>query len=152
VTDIFETKKEKNPTTGSVTFTVRQKKARGRDVPDWMFRVKSDKAWGEPEQLNSEPALNENPDYIKQWLMTGRYDIEWPASKEKIKTIIKNRGGVSNKPAQDDNLRVAINRRFIIEQPAETREKGQKHIKYILNPDEFPSDHIFGEPTDEQAF
>ena len=152
VTDIFETKKEKNPNTGSVTFTVRQKKARGRDVPDWMFRVKSDKAWGEPEQLNSEPALNDNPDYIKQWLTIGRYDIEWPASKDKIKGIFKNRGGVTSNPALLDNLRVALNRRFIIEQPPETRTKGQTHIKYILNPDEFPTDHVLGEPIEEVPF
>jgi hypothetical protein len=144
VTDIFETKKEKNPTTGTATFTVSQKKARGRDVPDWKFQVENTKVWGEPAQLNTEPSLNDTPENIKAWLMTGRHDIEWPATKEQIKTIFRNRGGVTHKPAQDDNLKVAFNRRFIIE--SETRTKGQRHPKYILNPAEFPSDDPFGPP------
>lgn len=143
VTDVFVTKKEKNATTGDATFTVHQMKARGRDVPDWQFKVTSKQAWGVPEQLNSEPKLNDSPDAIKQWLSAGRYDIEWPATKEKIKSIFKNRGCVSNKTAQDDNMKVALNRRFVIEQPTETRMKGQNYIKYILNPEEFPDEKPF---------
>jgi hypothetical protein len=152
VTDIFVTKKEKNDTTGDATFNVHQLKARGRDIPDWKFKVLPVNGWGVPEQLNSEPKLNDNPENIKQWLTAGRYDIEWPATKEKIKTILKNRGGVTNKPAQDDNMRVAINRRFIIEQPKETRTKGQNYTKYILNPEEFPDDKPFDEMNGEAPF
>jgi KaiC/GvpD/RAD55 family RecA-like ATPase len=152
VTDIFETKKEKNVTTGLATFTVRQKKARGRDIPDWMFQVTSEKAWGEPVQLDTEPALNDEPIAIKKWLEVGRYDIEWPATKDKIKSIFKNRGGVKNNPSLLDNLKVALNRRFIIEQPKETRTKGQTHVKYILNPEEFPDDKPFGPPIKEAPF
>ena len=151
VTDIFVTKKDKNDTTGEATFNVHQMKARGRDVPDWKFRVLPVGGWGVPEQLNTEPKLNDAPENIKAWLTTGRYDIEWPASKDKIKSIFKNRGGVANKPAQDDNMKVALNRRFIIPQPKETRAKGQTHIKYILNPEEFPDDDPFGKPTEEKV-
>lgn len=152
VTDVFVTKKDKNATTGDATFTVHQMKARGRDVPDWSFKVMPVNGWGVPEQLSTEPKLNDAPDNIKRWLEIGRYDIEWPATKEKIKSIFKSRGGVTNKTAQDDNMKVAVNRRFIIEQPKETREKGQKHPKYILNPEEFGEDDPFGPPHDDLAF
>ena len=154
VTDVFVTKKEKNDTTGDVTFNVHQMKARGRDVPDWKFKVQPIGGWGIPEQLNTEPKLNESPETIKEWLRIGRYDIEWPASKEKIKTIFKNRGGVTNKTAQDDNMKVALNRRLIIEQPKETRVKGQNYIRYILNPEEFPDEdnQIFGPERDHCDF
>jgi hypothetical protein len=152
VTDIFVTKKEKNDTTGDATFNVHQLKARGRDIPDWKFKVLPVNGWGVPEQLNSEPKLNDNPENIKQWLTAGRYDIEWPATKEQIKTIFKNRGGVNNRTAQNDNMKVAINRRFVVEQPAETRVKGQTHPKFILNPEEFPNDDPFGPMEDEAPF
>lgn len=151
VTDIFVTKKDKNDTTGDATFNVHQMKARGRDIPDWKFKVLPVGGWGVPEQLNTEPKLNDTPEAIKQWLKAGRYDIEWPATKEQIKTIFKNRGGVSNRTAQSDNLKVALNRRFIIEQPKESRDKGQNYIKYILNPEDFPVDDPFGQPEEEKA-
>lgn len=142
VTDIFVTKKVKNDTTGDATFNVHQSKARGRDIPDWKFRVMPVEGWGIPEQLNDEPKLNDKPDNIKKWLEDGKDDIEWPATKVSIKTIFKNRGGVTNKPAQDDNMKVALNRRFIIEQPQETKTKGQTHVKYILNPEIFPDEPL----------
>lgn len=152
VTDIFATKKDKNDTTGEAVFTVHQMKARGRDIPDWKFRVLPVDGWGRPEQLNTEPKLNDNPQNIREWLFTGRNDIEWPATKEKIKTIFRDRGGVKNKPAQDDDMTVALNRRFVIPQPPETRAKGQTHIKYILNPEEFESDKPFGEVGEVAPF
>jgi KaiC/GvpD/RAD55 family RecA-like ATPase len=152
VTDIFVTKKEKNDITGDVTFNVHQMKARGRDVPDWKFKVMPVGGWGMPEQLNAEPKLNDIPENIKRWLEIGRNYIEWPASKEKIREIIKNRGGVANRAAQLDNIRVAMNRRFIIEQPAETRTKGQTHIKYILNPEEFKDEDPFGPQREDAPF
>lgn len=153
VTDIFKTQKEKNEQTGSAIFTVKQLKARGRDVADWKFQVLPITGWGVPEQLNTEPTLNDKPEAIKQWLTIGRDDIEWPATKEQIKTIFKNRGGVKNKPAQDDNMKVAINTRFVIEQPRETMKKGQTHFKYILNPRIFPTDDDlpFEAPTPTQT-
>ena len=52
VTDIFQTKKNKDADSGDVTFTVSQKKARGRDVPDWQFRVNPVNSWGMPEQIS----------------------------------------------------------------------------------------------------
>ena len=58
---------------------------------------------------------------------------------------------MSNRTAQSDNLKVALNRRFIIEQPKESRAKGQNYIKYILNPEDFPVDDPFGQPEEEKA-
>ena len=138
VTDIFVTKKEKNVTTGDAVFTVHQMKARGRDVPDWRFQVMPVMGWGIPEQMSTEPKKNDDPEQIKRWLEAGRYDISWPATKEQIKGIFKSRGGQTHKPAQDDDMTVALHRRFVVEQPPETRTKGQKHIKFILNPEYFP--------------
>lgn len=138
VTDIFVTKKERNMSSGTSTFTVHQMKARGRDVPDWSFQVQPIMGWGVPEQLTTAPKMNDAIDSIKNWLDAGRFDITWPATKEQIKSIFKNRGGQTHKPTQDDDLLVAMNRRFIIAQPEETRTKGQKHIKFILNPEYFP--------------
>lgn len=152
VTDVFVTKKEKNATTGDATFTVHQMKARGRDVPDWQFKVMPTAAWGVPEQLNSEPKLNDSPDNIKTWLVAGRYDIEWPATKEQIKSIFKNRGGVKNNPALLDNVKVAVNRRFIIEQSRDTMLRGQTHPKFILNPEEFPDEKPFEQKGGEAPF
>ena len=51
VTDIFQTRKKKDEATGEVLFTVSQKKARGRDVSDWQFRVNPVGSWGMPEQI-----------------------------------------------------------------------------------------------------
>lgn len=152
VTDIFVTKKEKNPITGDATFTVHQMKARGRDVPDWSFKVLPVNGWGVPEQLSVVPKMNNQPDAIKEWLRIGRYDIEWPATKEKIKSIFKIRGGVSNNTALVDNVVVAINRRFVIPQPKETRTKGQNYVKYILNPEEFGEDPFEPESNEEVPF
>ena len=138
VTDIFVTKKEKNATTGDATFTCHQMKARGRDIPDWKFQVLPVMGWGIPEQLAQEPRKNDAPDTIKQWLDAGRYDIDWPATKDQIKTIFKNRGGQKHNPSLIDDITVALNRRFIIEQAPETRTKGQKYVKFVLNPEYFP--------------
>jgi len=153
VTDIFQTSKEKNATTGLATFTITQKKARGRDIPDWKFQVLPVTGWGIPEQLNVAPTENDTPENIKQWLTIGRDDIEWPATKEKIRSIFRNRGGVKSNPAQLDNLKVAINLRYIIPQPDDTLIKGQTHKKFILNPVIFPikEDLPFEPPKDEQT-
>ena len=70
VTDVFQTKKDKNEKTGDVTFTVSQKKARGRDVQDWQFRVLPIDSWGRPEQLAPpEPVVGDAPEEIRKWFV-----------------------------------------------------------------------------------
>lgn len=52
VTDIFSTKKSKDQVTGDVTFEVSQKKARGKDIDNFLFRVVDGKHnLGEPQQI-----------------------------------------------------------------------------------------------------
>ena len=137
VTDIFAVKKEKNDQTGEATFTVSQKKARGRDVEDWKFRVLPVGGWGLPEQIAKQPFDGDTPEQIKQWLQDGQLDITWPATITEIKELIRARGWQKNTSKLQTDVTIAKNRRFIIEQPKEQREKGQKHPKYILNPEEF---------------
>lgn len=138
-TDIFVTKKEKNISTGCATFTVSQLKARGRDIPDWKFQVLPVTGWGKPEQLNVEPMQNDDPETIREWLTQGQFDIEWPATLTEIRNVLKTRGNVTNQVRQQADVTVAKNRRFIIPQPDNEREKGQRHTKYYLNDYEIPN-------------
>lgn len=137
VTDIFVAKKDKNATTGEATFTIHQMKARGRDVPDWMFKVLPVDGWGRPEQISSAPLGNDDPELIKEWLRDGQLDITWPATLQEIWKIFKIRGKQANRDKLQADATVAKNRRFIIPQDPNTRTKGQKHPKFVLNPEEF---------------
>ncbi len=136
VTDIFVAKKEKNQFTGQAVFNVRQLKARGRDVEDWQFQVLPVNGWGMPEQLTKQPLDNDQPEVIRKWLTDGQHDITWPATMQEVWSIFRTRGHQTSRDKLQADGTVARNRRFIIEQPKETREKGQRHVKYVLNPEE----------------
>lgn len=152
VTDIFECAKEKNPLTGEVTFNVKQRKARGRDVPEWKFQVKPVNGWGVPEHVGSEVTVHDDPLTIKQWLSAGRNDIEWPATKTQIKEIFKTRGGQTHGATLVDDLTTAINNHYLVPQSPESRRKGQTHIKYELNPEMFTDDDPFLTPKEDAPF
>ena len=117
VTDVFQTKKDKNDKTGDVTFTVSQKKARGRDVADWQFRVLPVDSWGRPEQIlpaeiqrNGEKSEGDDPEKIKQWIDEAANRYEWPMSRGDIKkTVFGEIGGQLNHGKQDTDLAIAIN-------------------------------------------
>ncbi len=132
VTDVFCCIKETNDKTGEVTFTVSQTKARGRDVPKWKFRVLPVGNYGRPEQVD-ESNDHDNIDEIQKWLQDGQKLIEWPATVSDIKRIFKECGGVGSSDRQQRDVEAAKNRRFIVEQPKEEWEAGQKHPKYYLN-------------------
>lgn len=139
VTDIFQTKKEKKD--GEATFTVKQLKARGRDVEDWQFRVLPITGWGMPEQcdiVNAFVKSKYTPEDVKRWLQEYQQEImTWPTTLTEIrKNIFKSKGGVTNSDDLQACVTMAVNRRFIIEQPREEWENGQKKPKYNLNPDE----------------
>ena len=139
VTDIFVTTKEK-ASSGDVGFTVTQKKARGRDVAEWHFRVTPDGGWGLPEQVATEAQVKtggDTPEQIRLWLEEGQHDIAWPASLQDIKKMFKERGWQKNSTLLQADIDIARNRRFIIPQEASTFEKGQRSPKYYLNPMEF---------------
>ena len=132
VTDVFCCIKETNEKTGEVTFTVKQTKARGRDVPAWKFRVLPVGSYGRPEQIDESTDFDDI-DEIHKWLQDGQNLIEWPASVSDIKRIFKECGGVGSSDRQQRDVEAARNRRFIVEQPKEEWTKGQKHPKFHLN-------------------
>lgn len=132
VTDVFCCIKETNDKTGEVTFTVKQTKARGRDVPKWKFRVLPVGVYGRPEQIDESTDID-YIDSIHQWLRDGQELIKWPATITEIKRIIKECGGVGSSDRQQRDVEAAKNRRFIIEQPREEWQPGQKHPKYYLS-------------------
>lgn len=113
VTDIFQTKKEKKD--GEATFTVKQLKARGRDVEDWQFKVLPVDSWGRPEQLApKEPIVGDPIDQVEKWLEEVKDSIEWPATRKTIKEVaIKPHQ--TNKPKQDADLQMLLNKRILIE-------------------------------------
>lgn len=129
VTDIFATQKDNSR--GEAVFTVTQKKARGRDVPEWKFRVLPVDGYGRPEQIDESPEFD-NIDTIQRWLYDGKNSIEWPATAKQIKSIFK-KNGVGSSDRQQRDLIAAQNRRFIVEQPKEQWKKGQKFPKYNIN-------------------
>ena len=102
VTDIFQTKKTKDSTSGDVTFTVSQKKARGRDVPDWQFRVNPVNSWGMPEQIGVEDNTSEYRElqdidaYFKSfaWKSNG-------ATYTDLENYLRSKGVTSNRKIKD---------------------------------------------------
>ena len=138
VTDVFQTKKDKNDKTGDVTFTVSQKKARGRDVSDWQFRVLPVDSWGRPEQV--EPQQKEDfkhtAEEIKEWIETYQDKVTWPASLTDIRVkIFKETCDIHSSDDLQQCVKIATNRTFIIPQPEHEFDPNQKKPKYYLNPE-----------------
>lgn len=138
VTDVIQTKKVKDPSSGDIYFEVKQKKARSRDFNDWKFRVLPINSWGEPEQIvPAEPTPAYTTDQIREWLTIYQSDVEWPATQTEIKTkIFKEKCGIKNNDKLQECVKMAFNRRFIIPQSKDEYAEGQKHPKYKLNRDE----------------
>ena len=136
VTDVFQTKKDKNDKTGDVTFTVSQKKARGRDVADWQFRVLPVDSWGRPEQIltaeiqrRGEKSEGDDPEKIKQWIDEAANRYEWPMSRGDIKkTVFGEIGGQLNHGKQDTDLAIAINLGYLEQSTL------KKNGAYMLQP------------------
>lgn len=137
VTDIFQTKKDKKE--GDVTFTVKQLKARGRDIDDWKFHVLPVSGWGMPEQVNVapvEPKSKYTPLEVKEWLERGQKEVEWPATLTDIRNnIFRDFIGIKNSKDNQECVTIATNRRFLIPQEKDDMEEGQRRPKYSLNPE-----------------
>ena len=138
VTDVFQTKKDKNDKTGDVTFTVSQKKARGRDVSDWQFRVLPVDSWGRPEQV--EPQQKEEfkhtAEEIKEWIETYQDKVTWPATLTEIRVkIFKEMCDIRSSDDLQKCVKIATNRTFLIPQPEHEFDEDQKKPKYYLNPE-----------------
>jgi len=137
VTDVFQTKKDKKE--GDVSFTVKQLKARGRDIDDWKFKVMPVSGWGMPEQIDVapvEPKMKYTPIEVKEWLERGQKEVEWPATLTDIRLkIFKEIIGIKNNDGLQECVTIAVNRRFILPQEKDDMDEGQKKPKYILNPE-----------------
>lgn len=135
VTDTFVSIKDKKD--GLVTFTVKQVDARGKDVDDWKFEITSDAgSLGVPRIISSADTKSDDINMIKEWITKGQQEIEWPAFGKDIKEMLKKISGVSFNDKLQADMKAAVNRRFLIEQPKEEWDKGQKHPKYYLNEQE----------------
>lgn len=131
VTDILTVTKDK--TQNDVIFKVTETKARGhQDIEDWKFRVLPVDGYGRPEQIDESTDIDDI-DLIHQWLRDGQELIKWPATITEIKRIIKECGGVGSSDRQQRDVEAAKNRRFIIEQPREEWQPGQRHPKFYLH-------------------
>ena len=140
VTDVFQTKKDKNDKTGDVTFTVSQKKARGRDVSDWQFRVLPVDSWGRPEQIEQAVVVKNDfkhtAEEIKAWLEEYQDKVTWPATLTEIRLkIFKDMCGIGSNDDLQQCVKISTNRTFLIKQPEHEFEENQKKPKYYLNPE-----------------
>ena len=148
VTDVIQTSKKKNDTTGEITFEVKQKKARSRDFDDWKFRVLPVDSWGMPEQIVATPyteKLDGDPiEDVERWFREAKDKVEWPASRKTIKeVIICGYGKQTNKPKQDVDLQMLLNKRLIIESTL------KKNGYLLLVPNDEP-DLPFEKPNEKE--
>ena len=142
VTDVIQTSKKKNDTTGEITFEVKQKKARSRDFDDWKFRVLPVDSWGMPEQILPAPVV---PKYsiekIKEWLTQYQAELEWPATLTDIRMkIFKAKCCITPNDELQECVTMATNRKLLVAQNEDEFAEGQKHPKYYLNRNEIPED------------
>ena len=78
---------------------------------------------------------------VKQLLTQYQSEVEWPAKKGDIRNkIFKQKGGVSNSDKLQNMMAAAINRRFILEEPADQRPPGTNYPRFILNREEIKED------------
>ena len=72
-------------------------------------------SWGRPEQLApKEPIVGDPIDQVEKWLEEVKDSIEWPATRKTIKEVaIKPHQ--TNKPKQDADLQMLLNKRILIE-------------------------------------
>ena len=131
VTDVIQTKKEKDKNTGDVKFTVSQKKARSRDIDEWQFMVEPVMGWGVPRQIgdNTEPLTTVKPEELKQWITEGQKELSWPATRAEFYRKILAPHGVTNEVEQKAVLAIAINCRYLLYVQVE----GAHHKQLALN-------------------
>ena len=131
VTDVIQTSKKKNDTTGEITFEVKQKKARSRDFDDWKFRVLPVDSWGMPEQITpAEPIIGDPIEEVERWLQEAKDKIEWPATRKTVKDIVMGEyGKQKNANKQQADLQMLINKRLL----AESDVKSNGYPMLILN-------------------
>lgn len=129
----------KNKTASSVTFTVKQVDARGKDMEDWKFVVTDDAGrLGIPKIIGNGKAQERNieadsEEDIRKWIQEAAGRYEWPMSRKAVKkTVFGEIGGVKNDGQQQADLMAAINLKLLVES---TLKSGGY---YMLQPNEMP--------------
>ena len=136
VTDVIATAKDKSAPDGPI-FKVTQKKARGRDFPDWKFHVLPITSWGVPEQIREGSAkvnTKYNVEQVKQWLEQYQNEVEWPATLTDIRTkIFRDKACIKDNNDLQDCITMATKRLFLKPQKEDEYQEGQTKPKYYLN-------------------
>ena len=122
ITDTLVSIKSKQ-SDGTVTFTVKQNDARGKDMEDWKFEVTDAAgALGVPRiyaTTTSTTAATPSYDFvesIKEWIKEAENRYEWPMSRNEVKQrVFGEIGGQKNKDKQQADLEVAINLKLLEE-------------------------------------
>lgn len=107
---------------GTVTFTVKQNDARGKDMEDWKFEVtEAAGALGVPRIYSTTTTTSTTPAYddienIKAWIKEAENRYEWPMSRNEVKQrVFAEIGGQKNKDKQQADLDVAMNLKLLEE-------------------------------------
>ena len=122
ITDTLVSIKSKQ-SDGTVTFTVKQNDARGKDMEDWKFEVTDAAgALGVPRiYATTASTTAATPSYddvesIKEWIKEAENRYEWPMSRNEVKQrVFGEIGGQKNKDKQQADLEVAINLKLLEE-------------------------------------
>lgn len=117
-TDVLKTKKSKE---GPVTFTTEQKKARGRDLPPWKFRIEDDEHhYGHPVIIdaanpNDEPSQNTlTIDQVKDYIRQIAPILTNPVTNEQMEDALLEKCGLTNHSTRFEIIKKAKNRNWII--------------------------------------
>lgn len=140
VTDVFQTIKHRKgdpvgkggETVDSTYFTVKQTKARAKDVEDFEFEILQVADWGIPQERGIVPAgLRElTPDAIEAIGWTLDKAISYPAGKTKISDYLTKKGVL---PAQLENVIDQLMKMgFIRNQDLNEMKPGQKNRQIVL--------------------
>ena len=116
-TDVLKTKKDKG---AEVIFSVEQKKARGRDLDKWQFKIEDDEHhYGHPVILNSsEVSIASNGSLVaiedvEKYLRTIEDKVQWPAMNNQIEEALTTNCLLTNHGVRAEILKKAKNRNWL---------------------------------------
>ena len=122
ITDTLVSIKSKQ-SDGTVTFTVKQNDARGKDMEDWKFEVTDaagalgvPRIYGTTTSTTAATPSSDDVESIKEWIKEAENRYEWPMSRNEVKQrVFGEIGGQKNKDKQQADLEVAINLKLLEE-------------------------------------
>lgn len=93
VTDVFSVHKNKDQTTGEVSFEVKQVAARHRDVDDWLFKINDSGKFAVPELVDATFARKQELRIIfnKAFKDQGNRAMTWSDMYDKVHDVEKKR-------------------------------------------------------------